>query len=665
MIERPLWRERLAAAWKQAPIVWLTGPRRVGKTVLAKSIPNAEFFNCDLPSVAERLRDPESFYRSVRKQVVIFDDVHQLPDPSRLLKIGADAFPKLKILATGSSTLAATQKFRDSLAGRKRVVELVPVLHEELPAFGVADVRERLLRGGLPPALLAEARDSDLYSEWQDSYFARDVQELFRLEKRAGFLRVLELLLRQSGGMLDVTRIAAESQISRPTVMNWLEVYQVTHVAHLIRPFSAGGRREVIAQPKVFGFDTGMVCHARGWDHLRSEDCGALWEHLDPFSHFPVKASVAGGRLVTHTVGDQREGRVRALLDLAKPLQRAVVIAVAFQEDPLGDQPTIGINFACEVRDGPRLFRLAFPQIIAHPPFSVVGDADGGWIALARLIDQLRAFIFLIVEQGLVAEIIIIGWVQDGRLPHEFLILIGLVIDDVGQHLQSARGVRQLRVGKVLFQTGGQNLIFQLNGLGCTVEQAGDQRRVSRLVRSASGAQPDRLGQRRGQVAIDTRRPDRAIHVQFLLQAGVFLVQADLQFIHRRLGRGAGLFVGGDGKLLLLRQLAVPREIHLLRQVRHDGLDDELGFGLKWSVKVAGPSGAGIGREADRQRQRNQTGRQSVTEVLGHGTLSDNALIPALSFWRRAGRRRRRAAPLADCFGEYQALWPNRARAAH
>ena len=280
MIDRPFWTERLAAAWKQAPIVWLTGPRRTGKTVLAQSLPDAEFFNCDLPSVAERLRDAESFYRSVRKRVVVFDEVHQLPDPSRLLKIGADGFPKLKILATGSSTLAATQKFRDSLTGRKRVVELVPVLHEELPAFGVTDLRERLLRGGLPPALLAGERSPEFYAEWQDSYFARDVQELFRLEKRAGFLRVLELLLRQSGGMLDVKKLAAESQISRPTVTNWLEVYQITHVAHLVRPFSAGGRREIVAQPKVFGFDTGLVCHARGWDHLRAEDCGVLWEHL-------------------------------------------------------------------------------------------------------------------------------------------------------------------------------------------------------------------------------------------------------------------------------------------------------------------------------------------------------------------------------------------------
>src|ERR1035437_8411754 len=175
MIDRPFWTERLAAAWKQAPIVWLTGPRRTGKTVLAQSVPDADFLNCDLPSVAERLRDVESFYRSVRQPVVVFDEVHQLPDPSRLLKIGADSFPKLKILATGSSTLAATQKFRDSLTGRKRVVELVPVLHEELPAFGVTDLRERLLRGGLPPAVLAGGRGPGVYGEWEGLCFRREV----------------------------------------------------------------------------------------------------------------------------------------------------------------------------------------------------------------------------------------------------------------------------------------------------------------------------------------------------------------------------------------------------------------------------------------------------------------------------------------------------------
>jgi len=280
MIQRPFWRNRLEQAWRQAPIAWLTGVRRVGKTVLAQSLPDAEFLNCDLPSTADRLHDPEQFFRAVTKPVVTLDEVHQLPDPSRVLKIAADAFPNLKVLATGSSTLAATKKFRDSLTGRKRVVALTPVLAEELPAFGVAEMRERLLRGGLPPVLLASAREPEFYREWMDSYFARDVQELFHLEKRAAFLKLLELVLRQSGGMLEVTSLAKHAGVSRPTVMNWLDIFQITHVAHLLRPYAGGGRREILAQPKLYAFDTGFVCHARGWDSLREEDCGTLWEHL-------------------------------------------------------------------------------------------------------------------------------------------------------------------------------------------------------------------------------------------------------------------------------------------------------------------------------------------------------------------------------------------------
>ena len=210
----------------------------------------------------------------------MFDEVHQLPDPSLLLKVGADAFPKLKILATGSSTLAATQKFRDSLTGRKRNVELFPVLAEELPAFDILDLRERLLKGGLPPALLAKDHEKEFYAEWLDSYFARDVQELFRLNKRGDFLRFVELVLRQSGGMLEVTSLAKHAGVSRPTVNAWLDVLQITHVAHLVRPYAEGGRREIVAQPKLYGFDTGFVSYARGWDSLRPEDCGLLWEHL-------------------------------------------------------------------------------------------------------------------------------------------------------------------------------------------------------------------------------------------------------------------------------------------------------------------------------------------------------------------------------------------------
>lgn len=329
MIARPIWTDRMASSWRKAPIVWLAGPRRTGKTVIGQSLAEAEFLNCDLPSVAERLRDPETFYRGLQKPAVVFDEVHQLIDPSRLLKIGADQFPDLKILATGSSTLAATRKFRDSLTGRKRVVSLTPVLHEELPAFGINDVRTRLLRGGLPPMLLVKRLDSEFFSEWQDSYFARDVQELFNVEKRAGFLRVFELLLRQSGGMLDVTKLSKESQISRPTVTNWLEVYQTTQVVHLLRPFSGGGQREIVAQPKAYGFDTGLVCHARGWDTLRPDDCGVLWEHL------VLDAIIASGTDRVHFWRDKQQREV----DFVVPRGREAVDAIECKWNPSAFEP--------------------------------------------------------------------------------------------------------------------------------------------------------------------------------------------------------------------------------------------------------------------------------------------------------------------------------------
>jgi hypothetical protein len=176
----------------------------------------------------------------------------------------------------------------------------------------------------LPPALLGATHNSEFYGEWLDSYFARDVQELFRLEKRAGFLRVLELLLRQSGGLLDVTKLAAESQVSRPTVTNWLEVYQITHTVHLLRPFSAGGRREIVAQPKVFGFDTGLACHARGWDRLRTEDCGVLWEHL------VLDAIIASGVPKIHFWRDKQQREV----DFVVPRARDAVDAIECKWNP-------------------------------------------------------------------------------------------------------------------------------------------------------------------------------------------------------------------------------------------------------------------------------------------------------------------------------------------
>lgn len=279
MRERPYWRQRIELAWKKAPIVWLSGVRRSGKTTLAKLFPDATFLNCDSHATTERVIQSDLFFRGITTPYLILDEIHQLPDPSRILKIGADDFPQIKILATGSSKLQAAKKFQDSLTGRKRNVHLTPVLLEELGTFQVS-LEKRLLHGGLPPALLSPTLDRELYSEWMDSYFARDIQELFAVEKRHAFLTLLELLLRQSGGLVEYTNLAKHAGISKPTVMNYLQIFETTHVATLLRPFSHGNKRELLAQPKVYGFDTGFICFSRGWKAVTDDNKGILWEHI-------------------------------------------------------------------------------------------------------------------------------------------------------------------------------------------------------------------------------------------------------------------------------------------------------------------------------------------------------------------------------------------------
>ena len=282
MIERPYWLRRIEESWQEAPIVWLAGVRRVGKSTLALSLgpERVKYINCDLPVVEDMVRDPEFFYKNCEQPVVIFDEIHQLKDPARVLKVGADGFPHLRILATGSSTLAAGRKFRDTLTGRKRSVHLTPVLWDELAAFGGATLLKRLYHGGMPEALLSETKKPGYYREWMDSFFSRDIQRLFAFRDPDKFNALFEFVMKQSGGLLEITRTAGALGISRPTVESHLRALEATHAISLLRPFFGGGQREIVKMPKVFAFDTGFVSFSRGWDPLRPEDHGQLWEHL-------------------------------------------------------------------------------------------------------------------------------------------------------------------------------------------------------------------------------------------------------------------------------------------------------------------------------------------------------------------------------------------------
>lgn len=280
MVKRNFWFKQIESSWRERSIIWLSGVRRAGKTWLCQSLPNTEYFDCELPSVRRKMEDPEPFLRSVRKKRIILDEIQRLPNPSEMLKISADHFPDVKIIATGSSTLGASARFKDTLTGRKRELRLPPMILEDLDDFGNTDIEHRFLFGGLPQFFLQKEIPERDYQEWMDAFWAKDIQELFRLERKYSFCKFAELLFMQSGSMFEATRFAAPCEVSRSSITNYLSVLEATYVVQVVRPFSSRKSSEIISAPKVYGFDTGFVCFYRGWRSIRPDDNGTLWEHF-------------------------------------------------------------------------------------------------------------------------------------------------------------------------------------------------------------------------------------------------------------------------------------------------------------------------------------------------------------------------------------------------
>ena len=279
MVRRDYWIERVETLWGLRSIVWLTGVRRVGKTCLAQSLEDVEYFDCDEVAVRAALSDPMSFLQRLRGKRVVLDEIHRLDDPSGVLKNAADHFRDVRIVATGSSRIWASRKFRDTLTGRKYELHLRPLITLDCGAFGDPDLEHRLSAGGLPEHFLTP-QPARAFQEWMDSFWVKDIQELFPVEQYGPFRRLVELVLADSGGIFEATRFAAACELSRPTISKYLAILEATHVATVVRPFTTRRASEIVSAPRVYGFDTGFVAFYRGWRELRREDMGLLWEHF-------------------------------------------------------------------------------------------------------------------------------------------------------------------------------------------------------------------------------------------------------------------------------------------------------------------------------------------------------------------------------------------------
>ncbi|MBI5434759.1 MAG: ATP-binding protein [Planctomycetes bacterium] len=378
MQKRTHWLEVIERSWRDRSVLWLSGVRRVGKTTLCRSLDDIEYFDCELPRTRRLMDDPEAFLKSLRGKRIVLDEIHRLRQPSEILKIAADHFPTVRVLATGSSTLAASRKFKDTLTGRKTELWLTPADSRDLAIFGVADLRVRLRQGGLPPFLLAADFPERDFQEWLDSYWAKDIQELFRIERRHSFLRFTELLLASSGGIFEATRFAGPCEVSRTTIASYLSVLEATSLAHVLRPYATSRTAEIVSAPKVYGFDTGFVCHVRGWDTLRTDDLGTLWEHF--------VLNELHARLQTHRVQYWRDKQGREVdFVLGRRGRPPIAIECKWSADQF--EPAALLAFAARYPEA-TAFVVAHDVERAHR--RTIGGVSMEFVGLAGLLSRLE-----------------------------------------------------------------------------------------------------------------------------------------------------------------------------------------------------------------------------------------------------------------------------------
>jgi predicted AAA+ superfamily ATPase len=305
MFPREFWITKIQEAWRLRSIIWLVGVRRIGKTTLVKSLSedhkNTEngvehrsllYYDCELKRNRDLIEsDVEKFWEEKENQIIILDEIHRLENPSEVLKIAADHYPKVKVIATGSSTLAASKKFKDTLSGRKIVIELRPLIEADLHAFAHNKnlkkstkthtlLEKRFLYGGMPENYLSDELPEYAFEEWIDSYWSKDIQELYELRSKFAFQKFMELLFIQSGGIFEASKFATDCKVSSPTISNFLHVLEETFVIDVLRPYHKRKNSEIVSAPKVYAFDTGLACYLKGWSSLRNEDLGILWEHF-------------------------------------------------------------------------------------------------------------------------------------------------------------------------------------------------------------------------------------------------------------------------------------------------------------------------------------------------------------------------------------------------
>lgn len=288
---------------KEFPAVLVTGPRQVGKTTMLKKLmEDTDRKYVSLDDLNERSlakNDPELFLQA-HKPPILIDEVQYAPELFPYIKIYADSHHEPGAFwLTGSQVFQMVKGVQESLAGRVAVLSMTSLSQAELSGASMtpfeidlealkereklripADVQgifERIYRGSMPAIVSGQNTNSQIfYGSFLSTYIERDVRLLSDAIDSLKFLRFITATAARCSQMLNVAEIAQDADINQKQAKDWLQILETLGIIFYLHPYSNNLLKRLVKTPKLYFYDTGLVCHLTRWSSPEVLENGAM-----------------------------------------------------------------------------------------------------------------------------------------------------------------------------------------------------------------------------------------------------------------------------------------------------------------------------------------------------------------------------------------------------
>lgn len=248
------------------PAVTLTGPRQSGKSTTLRELFGAKYkyVTFDDPLTLDYLtEDPKGFMKQYGDHV-IFDEAQRAPLLFNYLKIAIDEDRHNygKFIITGSSQFSLIKQITETLAGRTGALSLLPFQLYELPKQWR---QAQILKGSYPELVhLKYENTREWYGAYINHYIERDVRNILNVGNLSDFQRLVKLLAARVSQELNVSSLANDIGVTIRTVQNWISILEASYIVFLVPAYHKNLGKRVVKRPKLYFYDTGLVCYLTG-----------------------------------------------------------------------------------------------------------------------------------------------------------------------------------------------------------------------------------------------------------------------------------------------------------------------------------------------------------------------------------------------------------------